>query len=149
MRLILKEDVANLGRAGEIVTVKDGYGRNYLIPKQLAIPANEGNLKQIEHARRLVDSHRKRVAASSAALKEAIEAVTVEIAKLVGEEDKLYGSVTNSEIADFLADKGVTVDRRLIVLDAPIKSLGEHEVKVKLKESEPATIVVKVVAQEG
>ncbi len=149
MRLILKEDVANLGRAGEIVTVKDGYGRNYLIPNQLAIPANEGNLKQIDHARRLVDTHRKRVAASSAALKEAIEAVTVEIAKLVGEEDKLYGSVTNSEIADFLADKGVTIDRRLIVLDEPIKTLGEHEVKVKLKESEPATIKVKVVAQEG
>lgn len=149
MRLILKEDVANLGSAGEIVTVKDGYGRNYLIPKQLAIPANEGNLRQIEHARRLVDTHRKQVAATSAALKERIEAVDVQIAKLVGDENKLYGSVTNVEIADYLADKGVVIDRRTIVLDDPIKTLGEHEVKVRLKESKPATIVVKVVAQEG
>ncbi len=149
MKLILKEDVPNLGSAGEIVTVKDGYGRNYLIPNQLAIPANEGNLKQIEHARRLVDVHRKKVAATSAALREQLAAANVEIAKLAGEEDRLYGSVTNAEIAEVLEAQGVTVDKRTIVVDEPIKTLGEHVVRVKLKESEPFELTVRVVAKDA
>ncbi len=149
MRLILKEDVPNLGQAGDVVTVKPGYGRNYLIPKQLAIPASEGNLKRMDHALRLVEVHRKKVAATSAALKTQIEAVDVVITKLAGEEDKLYGSVTNAEIADFLADKGVTVDRRTIVIAEPIKTLGSHKVQVKLKESDPAEISVVVEAKEA
>lgn len=149
MRVILKEDVPDLGSAGEIVTVKDGYGRNYLVPQKLAIVASEGNIKQIEHARRLVDSHRKKVAETSSAQKSRIEAVEVEIAKLVGEDDKLYGSVTSTEIADCLAAKGVEIDRRTLVIAEPIKTLGEHTVLAKLKESKPARIVVKVVAQEG
>ncbi len=149
MRLILKEDVPNLGKAGDVVTVKAGFGRNYLIPKQLAIPASERNLKSMEHALRLVDVHRKKLAASSAALKEQIEAVEVVITKRSGEEDKLYGSVTNVEIADCLAEKGVVVDRRNIVIADAIKTIGSHAVQVKLKESAPAKIAVVVKAQEA
>ncbi len=148
MKLILKEDVANLGKAGEVVTVKDGYGRNYLIPNQLAMPASDKNIKQLEHARRLVKVHRRKVAAHSAEIREAIAAVSVEITKRAGEEDKLYGSVTNIEIAEQLAAKGVKVDRRTIVVDEPIKTLGEHVVHIKLKESEPAPLTVKVVAEQ-
>ena len=149
MKLILKEDVPNLGNAGEIVTVKDGYGRNFLIPRELAIPASNRNLRQIGHARRLVDSHRKKVAASSAELKARIEGAVVEISKLVGEEEKLYGSVTSTEIADSLAAQQIEIDRRTIQIPEPIKSLGDHEVLVKLKESEPAKLIVKVVPQEA
>lgn len=149
MKLILKEDVPNLGAAGEIVTVKDGYGRNYLIPQQLAIVANEGNLKQIEHAKRLVDTHRKKVSAESGAIREALAAVSIEITKLAGEEAKLYGSVTSAEIADALAAQGVTIDKRTIVLDEPIKALGKYTVSVRLKESEPAKIAVRVVAKDS
>ena len=147
MRIILKEDVANLGRAGEIVTVKDGYGRNYLIPKQLAMPASNKNIRQLEHTQRLVNVHRRRTATESAELRAQIAAVKVEIAKLAGEEDKLYGSVTSSEIADALAAQGVKVDRRRLVIDEPIKSLGDHTVHIRLKEAEPAAFVVKVVAE--
>ncbi len=149
MKIILKEDMDNLGRAGDIVTVKDGYARNYLIPKQMAIPASNRNVRQLEHAKRLVETHRRKLAASSAELKERIEAVQIEIAKLVGEEDKLYGSVTALEIADRLAAQGVDIDRRTLLLDEPIKALGEHVVKVKLKESEPAELRVRVVASES
>jgi len=149
MKLILKEAVPNLGQAGEIVTVKDGYARNFLIPKQLAIPANEGNIKQIEHARRLVDTHRKKVAAASAEVRERIAGVRVEIAKLAGEEDKLYGSVTSAEIADALAAQGVVIDRRTLLVPEPIKTLGEHKISVKLKESEPAELVVHVVPKDA
>ena len=149
MKLILKEDVPNLGKAGEIVTVKDGYGRNYLIPNQMAIPANEGNIKQIEHARRLVDTHRKKVATQSAAVREQLAAVQIEIAKLAGEEDKLYGSVTTTEIADALAAQGVTIDRRMLVVEEPIKTLGEHKIAVRLKESDPAELTVRVVSKDA
>ncbi len=148
MKLILKEDVSNLGKAGEVVTVKDGYGRNYLIPKQLAMPANSKNIKHIEHARRLVDVHRKKVAAHSAEIREAIAATSLEISKRAGEEDKLYGSVTNVEIADLLAAKGIQLDRRTIVIGEPIKTVGEHVVHIKLKESEAAPLTVKVVAEQ-
>ena len=148
MKLILKEDVADLGKAGEVVTVKDGYGRNYLIPKQLAMPASTKNIKHLEHARRLVDVHRRKVAAHSAEISEAVAAITLEITKRAGDEDKLYGSVTNMEIAELLAAKGVQVDRRAIVVDEPIKTLGEHVVRIKLKEAESAPLTVKVVAEQ-
>lgn len=148
MKLILKEDVSNLGKAGEVVTVKDGYGRNYLIPKQLAMPASSKNIKHLEHARRLVSVHRKKVAAHSAEIREAVAAITLEISKRAGEEDKLYGSVTNVEIADLLAAKGIKVDRRTIVVEDPIKTLGEHVVHIKLKEAKPAPLMIKVVAEQ-
>jgi large subunit ribosomal protein L9 len=148
MKLILKEDVANLGKAGEVVTVKDGYGRNYLIPKQLAMPASTKNIGQLDHARRLVQVHRRKVAAHSAEIREAIAGVSLEITKRAGEEDKLYGSVTNIEIADQLAAKGIQVDRRTIVVGDPIKTLGEHVVHIKLKEAESAPLTVKVVAEQ-
>ena len=149
MKLILKEDVPNLGAAGEIVNVKDGYGRNYLVPQKLAIVANEGNLKQMDHAHRLVDTHRKKVSAESAMIRERLAAVRVEITKLAGDEDKLYGSVTSAEIADVLAAQGVVIDKRTIVMPEAIKTLGDHTVSVRLKESEPAEVVVHVVAKEA
>ncbi len=149
MKIILKEDVPHVGRAGEIATVKDGYARNYLIPNRLAMRASNKNVRQLEHAARLVETHRKRVAATSAELREQLEAAQVQIAKLVGEDEKLYGSVTNTEIADLLAGQGIEIDRRLIQIAEPIKALGEHVVNVKLKESEPAKVKVTVVAEDS
>jgi large subunit ribosomal protein L9 len=147
MKIILKEDVSNLGSAGEIVTVKDGYARNYLIPNQLAMRASTGNVKQLDHARRLVDAHRRQVAATSQELRERLVAAKVQITRRAGDEDKLYGSVTNMDIADELARQGVEIDRRTIQLEEPIKTLGEHIVHVKLKEAKPAPLTVQVVAE--
>ena len=149
MKIILKEDVPHVGRAGEIDTVKDGFALNYLIPKKLAIRASNKNVRQLEHASHLVETHRKRVAATSSELRGLLEAAKVQISKLVGEDEKLYGSVTNSEIADVLAAQGIEIDRRLIQIAEPIKALGEHVVSVKLKESEPAKVKVTVVAEES
>jgi len=149
MKIILKEDVSKLGKAGDVVTVKDGYARNFLIPQQLAMPASNKNISQLDHAKRLVDVHRRKVAAVSTELREAIVATQLEIAKRAGEEDKLYGSVTVAEIADLLVAKGIAVDRRHIDLSEPIKTLGEHIVHIRLKEVEPAPLIIQVVAEEG
>jgi len=149
MKIILKEDVAKLGKAGEIVTVKDGYARNFLIPQQLAIPASNKNIAQLDHAKRLVDVHRRKVATESTELREAIVATQLEIAKRAGEEDKLYGSVTVAEIADLLVAKGIDIDRRQIEVGEPIKTLGEHIVHVRLREVEPAPLIIQVVAEQS
>lgn len=148
MRLILKEDVANLGKSGEIVNVRDGYGRNFLLPKQLAVRASVGNVRQLEHQKRLVEIHRKKVTDQSMASKAAIEAVRVVIHRAVGEEDRLFGSVTSRDIVDALAAQGVVVDRKHLDLDEPIKAIGEHEVEVKLPQGVRATVKVSVVPKE-
>ena len=149
MKIILKEDVSKLGKAGEVVSVKDGYARNFLIPQQLAIPASNKNLAQVNHAKRLVTVHRRKVAAESTELREAIVAAKLEISKRAGDEDKLYGSVTAAEIADLLIAKGIAVERRQIDISEPIKTLGEHIVHILLKEVEPAPLIVQVVAEQN
>jgi large subunit ribosomal protein L9 len=147
MQIILREDVPNLGRTGEIVNVRNGFGRNYLIPRGLAVLASTGNRQQLEHEKRLITARERKRLATAAALKSRIEELSLNIPKQVGAEDRLFGSVTSKEIADRLAEQGVTIDRKSIHLPEPIKSLGVHTVQVKLASDVSAKLKVWVVAE--
>ena len=130
------------------MTVRDGYGRNYLVPRQLAVIASLGNVRQVEHQQRLVETHRKKATAESMGLKARIEAVSVSITRAVGGEDsRMFGSVTARDIADAFATAGVPVDRKLIDLDEPIRLVGEHTVEVRLSQGVRATSRLTVVAK--
>jgi len=148
MRVILKEEVHNLGKAGDIVSVRDGYGRNWLLPQGLAVSASVGNVRQLEHQKRLVDSHRKKVTDQAMGQKAAIEGASVSLTRAVGDEDRLFGSVTARDIADALEAQGVGIDRRTILLDEPLKALGDYEVMVKLPQGVRAAIRVSVLRKE-
>ena len=145
MKVILRADVDNLGRLGEIVAVKPGYGRNYLLPQGLASLATPGNLKVFEQERRKLQAMNDAVKAEAAALAAKIEAAKVVIEVRTGDGDKLYGSVTSSQIAAILAEQGVDVDRRKIQLDEGIRTLGEYIVDVKLHPEVVAKLTVNVV----
>lgn len=145
MKVILTEEIRGLGTRGDVVTVKDGYARNYLLPKNLAREASAGNLKQIEHERRkwaLLAQQEKDVAQKAA---DKVKGVKITIEKRVGEHGHLFGSVTANEIADALAAKGIEVDKRRIELEQPIKNLGVHDVDVRLHRDVTAQIKVEVV----
>ena len=147
MEVILREHVENLGRRGEIVKVADGYARNYLLPRKLALLATAGNKKQIEREREKFDAKEadeKRVADG---LAQHLANVEVVIARKVGETDALYGSVTTVDIADALAAKGIEVERRKLQLHEPIKQIGEFNVPIKLHRDVTAQVKVKVVAE--
>jgi large subunit ribosomal protein L9 len=134
MKVILREDVETLGQAGEMVDVKDGYGRNFLIPRNLAIPATQANLKAIDEVRKQRDIRVKKRRKAAEVIKDRIEKVQLRIAVMVGEEDRLFGSVTNNDVAKLLEVEGITVDKRAIDLDDPIKALGMYSVPVKLEK---------------
>jgi len=147
MEVILREHVDNLGRRGEVVKVADGYARNYLLPRKLALLATEGNKQRIERERAKFDAaeaEERKVAEAMAARMENLE---LEIARKVGETDALYGSVTTSDIADALRLKGFEIDRRKVQLREPIKKLSEVDVPIRLQRDVTATIKVKVVAE--
>ena len=147
MEVILREHVDNLGQRGEIVKVADGYARNYLLPRKLALLATEGNKKQIERERakfEVKEAEERKVAEAVAARLGAVEIV---LARKVGETEALYGSVTSADIASALAEKGFDVDRRKLQLPDAIKQLGEFEVPARLTRDVVATIKVKVVAE--
>jgi large subunit ribosomal protein L9 len=146
MKVILTEEIRGLGTRGDVVTVKDGYARNYLLPKNLAREASAGNLKQIEHERRkwsLLAQQEKDTAQKAA---DKVKGVKITIEKRVGEHGHLFGSVTANEIADALMEKGIEVDKRRIELEQPIKNLGLHDVDVRLHRDVIAKIQVEVVA---
>ena len=147
MEVILREHVDHLGNRGEIVKVADGYARNYLLPRKLALLANDGNRKQIERERgkfEAKEADEKKVAEAVAAR---VSAVEVSVARKVGENEVLFGSVTTADIAEALAAKGVEVDRRKIQLADPIKKLGEFDIPIKLQREVTVTIKLKVVAE--
>jgi large subunit ribosomal protein L9 len=146
MKVILTEEIRGLGTRGDVVTVKDGYARNYLLPKNLAREASTGNLKQIEHERRKWSllAQQEKDAAQKAADK--VKGVKITIEKRVGEHGHLFGSVTANEIADALLEKGIEVDKRRIELEQPIKNLGVHDVDVRLHRDVTAQIKVEVIA---
>jgi large subunit ribosomal protein L9 len=148
MKIILRADVENLGRLGDVVTVKAGYGRNYLLPQGLAMPASPANLKVFELERKKLQSKMDALRASAADMASRLDGYVVRIEMRVGENDKLYGSVTNTLIHDRLHANGIDVDRRRILLDAPIRTVGEHPVRVRLHAGVTATLNV-VVAPEG
>ena len=144
MRLILREDVANLGRSGEVVTVKDGFGRNYLLPRKMAVLANERNIKQLEHEKSVISARQAKLKGAAESQAKGLSAVSVSISRKVGEQDKLFGSVTALDIAEALASKGQKIDRRHIHLPEPIKSVGTFDVEIRLHHDVKATIKVEV-----
>ena len=148
MKIILRADVENLGRLGDVVTVKDGYGRNYLLPKGLAMPASPANLKVFELERKKLQAKMDALRASAADTASRLEGYVVRIEMRVGDNNKLYGSVTNALICDSLRAAGIDLDRRRILLDAPIRTVGEHPVRVRLHADVVATLNV-VVTPEG
>ncbi|MCE5312236.1 MAG: 50S ribosomal protein L9 [Nitrospiraceae bacterium] len=148
MKVILKEEVRNLGHMGEIVSVKDGYARNFLIPQGLAVEANMGNVKELENEKRKIQQKAAKMKASAQELASKISAVSVEIKAKAGEEDKLFGSVTAMDIAEALKTKGFDIDKKKIVLDEPIKRLGDFKVDIKVFPEVAAHIAVSVVRAE-
>ena len=147
MEVILREHVENLGRRGEVVKVADGYARNYLLPRKLALLVTEGNKKQIERERAKLDAkeaEEKRVVDGVAARLATVEVV---IARKVGETDALYGSVTTADIVDALNAQGFDIDKRKLQLAEPIKKIGEVKVPVKLHREVTVALTVKVVAE--
>jgi len=147
MEVILREHVENLGRRGEVVKVADGYARNYLLPRKLALVATEGNKKQIEREREKFELRETEETRIAAAMAERLATVELVIARRVGEKDVLYGSVTSADLAEALSAKGFEVERRKIQLPEPLKALGEFEIPVKLHREVSAKVKVKVVAE--
>jgi len=148
MKVILRETIPNLGAAGEVVEVKPGYGRNFLIPKKKAVLATEGNVRRIEHEKRVALAHQTKVKAGATELAKRLAAVEVTIARRVGEQDKLFGSVTAIDIAEQLEPMNLGIERRQIHLEEPIKTLGTFEVPVRLHSDVTQAIKVVVVAQQ-
>ena len=142
MKIILRADVENLGRLGDVVTVKAGYGRNYLLPQGLAMLVTPGNLKAFELERKKLQARMDDDIAGK------LEGLVLPIVMRVGDNDKLYGSVTTAIIGDALTAQGIEVDRRRILLDHPIRTLGDHPVRVRLHADVIASLTVKVVSED-
>ncbi|MGQ0733511.1 MAG: 50S ribosomal protein L9 [Acidobacteriota bacterium] len=147
MEVILRDHVEHLGKRGEIVKVADGFARNYLLPRKLALPATDSNRKWVERERKIAEARdsEQRGAAEAIALR--LNALEITIARKVGENDQLYGSVTNGDLAEVLAEKGFPIDRRKILLPDPLKVLGEATVPVKLHREVVAQLKV-IVAKD-
>ena len=149
MEVILKEDIPNVGKMGEVVRVRDGYARNYLLPRGLVLVANKKNLKTYEHQKRVVESQKARVQKHANTLSDKLKDVALVIPARAGEEGRLFGSVTNMDIEKALKAQGVEVERRKIHLAEPIKALGEYEVPIRLTADVQANIKVSVVPEAG
>jgi large subunit ribosomal protein L9 len=147
MEVILREHVDNLGRRGEIVKVADGYARNYLLPRKLALAVTEGNKKQIERERSKFDARESEERNAAEAIAQRMANVQIVISRKVGETEALYGSVTTADIAAALAAHGFDIDRRKIQLKEPIKRLSESDIPIKLHPDVTTTVKVKVVAE--
>ena len=147
MEVILREHVDNLGKRGEIVKVADGYARNYLLPRKLALLATEGNKKQIEREREKFEAKESEERKVAEAMAGRVGSVEIEIARKVGENDVLFGSVTAADIAEALSAKGFEVDRRKLLLNEPLKRVGEVDVPLKLHRDVTTNVKVKVVAE--
>ena len=149
MEVILREHVDNLGKRGEIVKVADGYARNYLLPRKLALPATDGNRKHVERERKIMESREAEEKGAAEAIAARLSLVDIAIARRVGDTEQLYGSVTTADIVDFLKAKGFEVDRRKLILPEPIKAIGEHTVPLKLHREVTVPLKVKVVKEGG
>ena len=160
MRVILKQDIKNMGQGGEIINVADGYARNYLIPKGLVVHATTRNMKQLEHDQRLIQARIKKVRAEAATVAERIEGLSVTISMLVGEGNRLFGSVSSKDIEEALREEGILVDRRNIlvseavnnengepVIDKHIKGLGVYRIPVQLHSDVRVNLMVWIVAK--
>jgi len=149
MEVILREHVDNLGRRGEIVKVADGYARNYLLPRKLALPATESNKRHVERERKKLEGREAEEKAQAEAIAARLAMIDITIARRVGETDQLYGSVTAADITEFLKEKGFEIDRRKIILPEPLKTLGEHDVPLKLHREVTVPLKVRVVKERA
>lgn len=148
MKVILREDVEKLGKAGEVVKVADGYGRNFLIPRQLAVPADVRNLRALEHERRVIENRAAKNRRAAESLGARLASLSLTLPAKAGEEGKLFGAITSRDIALALEGAGVPVDRRLILLPEPIKQVGDYRVKVKTGTDPVPEVSVRVVAEQ-
>jgi large subunit ribosomal protein L9 len=144
MRVILREEVPSLGTIGDVVKVKPGYARNFLLPRGLALEASTRNLRQLEHDKRVIADKRLREHKTASALAEKLATLSLTFAVHAGEEGKLFGSVTNQDIHRALEERGFAIERRRIVLDEPIKTLGEHRVAIHVGPDVKTTVAVNV-----
>jgi len=145
MKVILREDMENLGKCGDVVEVKNGYGRNFLIPRNFAIPATRGNMQAIDEVRKQKDMRDKKYRKEAERIKDHIEKISCTAEVNVGEEEKMFGSITPQIIADLLKQQNVVVDRRKIKLDEPIKALGVYTVPIKVASEVTANLKLWVV----
>ncbi len=145
IHVVLQDDIDNLGSSGDVVRVRPGYARNYLIPRGLALPATHGNLSRVEDLKRQAAARAHKALGEATDLKKKLEAVSIKLERAVGDEDRMYGSVTSKDIEDAFAAKGVEIDRKKIVLGEPIKTLGSIKVPIKLHREVTAELSVEIV----
>ncbi len=148
MKVILKQDMDDLGFEGDVINVSKGYARNFLIPQGIALESTAGNAKMIESRRSKIEVRKLKAQEEADRFKEKVDGLEITIAQKVGEDEKLYGSVTTMDIAEFLDKKGVVIDRHKIILEKPIKTLGTFEVLVKIYPKVTAKVKVIVVPEQ-
>ena len=147
MKIILKEDIKNLGKMGQIVDVADGYARNYLVPKGLAVEASTKNIRSLEHEKKIIQEKARKRKDSAQDLASRITALTLTIKAKAGEEEKLFGSVTTMDIAEALLAQGVEIEKKKIVLEEPIKRLGSYSVQIKLHPDVSVPLTIEVIQE--
>jgi large subunit ribosomal protein L9 len=148
MEVILKEDIVNVGKIGEVVRVRDGYARNYLLPRGLVLVANKKNLKTFEHQKKMVADQKQKFIRQAQSAADQLAGIALVIPMKAGEEGRLFGSVTNMQIEKALKAKGLNVERRKIHLEEPIKSVGEYEIPIRLAADLTVAIKVSVTAED-
>jgi large subunit ribosomal protein L9 len=148
MQVILTQDVEHLGKAGELVSVRPGYGRNYLVPRGMAVSATVRNKNRLDHEKAVIERRVAKERASATDLANRINGITLQFERMVGEDEKLFGSVTNRDIADQLKKAGIEIDHRWVQLDAPVKALGKYETSVRLAAGVTATMKFWVVSKD-
>lgn len=149
MKVILRSDMEDLGYEGDVVDVAKGYARNYLIPQGFAVQATEQNIKMFEQMKRKIEARKLRAREEAEQLKDRLEDMTVAISQKAGEEGKLYGSVTSMDVAEGIEKQGVVLDRRKILLDKPIKAVGEYEIPVKIYQGVTGQVKLVVTPEEA
>ncbi len=149
MQIILQKTVSNIGLVGDVVDVKPGYFRNFLSPRKLAVLASTGSVRQIEHQKKVIEAQKVKERSLAQSIQTRIEASPITLTHSAGDGDKLFGSITSQEIVNALREGGFEVDKRQVQLEAPIKTLGEHDVKVKLHPDVVATVKVTIARKEG
>lgn len=147
LQVVLKDDVENLGKSGQLVRVRPGFARNYLIPRGLAVPATRANVAAVEHEKQVAKARAAKLKGDAEAVAQQLSAISIEIAMQAGEGDRLFGSVGTKDIAEALAKRGQNVDRKKIILHENIKSLGEHEVPIRLGYDVSTKIKVTIVRE--
>ena len=144
MRIILREEIQNLGKGGDVVSVKPGYGRNFLIPQGLAVLATERNVRQVEHHKKVIAARNAKLQKDAQAVADKLSSLSVRIERQTGEGGKLYGSISTRDVEEAVRALGVTVDRKKLVIENPIKSTGDYTVELKLGQNVVAKIKLTV-----